>query len=566
MPRITFFSLYLFFWLANMNAQGKPDFRSPLGIPLRLSATFGELRTNSLHSGIDIRTNETTGWPVYAVADGSITRIKVEPGGFGKAIYISHPNGYMTVYAHLDHFPQRIREYVEQQQYALEQFQVDLFPKAADLPVKKGDTIAFSGNSGGSSGPHLHFEVRDDATQNILNPLLFGFPVTDPTPPSLQILMLYPLDSRSKVQEKAQAVSVSPTRISGIYRLPGLQVPKVQGRVAFGVQSYDSSEGSTNFCGPYSLQLMVDGKEYYFREMDRFAFGNTRYSNSMTDYESLIQLGRRIHRLYLEPGNKTETILRQQNRGILSFAEAGRHNIQIIAKDIRGNASELRFDIDYTPSEPPVNNPAQTDWSKETQIIKPGFKAVIPAGALYTSTTLTYTASPGPKGTYSSLHTLHNELTPLQKSISLSVAPEGLPESLRSKALLVRINKQGQRTSAGGSWNNGFVEASTLSFGGYAIAVDTTPPSITPLNLPISGAALKSNYLKLKITDDLSGIKSFRALIDGKWALFDWDAKNNLFVHELDAKRTSQKKDHQLAVTVTDQKDNTSSFSTGFIW
>ena len=557
--------LTFFFGIYGLLAQKKPDFGSPLGIELRLSGAFGDLRTNHLHSGLDFRTNETTGWPVMAAEDGVVSRIKVEPGGFGKAIYISHPNGYMTVYAHLDRFSAPVTEYVEQQQYTLEKFAVDLFPKATELRVKKGDTIAFSGNSGGSSGPHLHFEVRDDATQHILNPLLFGFPVKDTKAPLINLVALYPLDSGSFVGGKPQPMVITTQKTSGRYNLPKRQIPKVQGRIAIGLQTYDPSEGSTDYCGPYSLQLLIDGKEYYFREMNRFSFDNTRYANSLIDYETFLRQVRRIHRLYVEPGNQSETVLRQYNRGILTFSDSGLHTVRIVAKDIKGNTSELSFLLDYSPGPPAPDSARWEGWNDEKHISGLGFEATIPQGALYAPVQLSYIMSPSPENTYSALHSLPHEFIPLQKRISVSVREEGLPENLRTKALLVLVGPKGQWTPLGGSWENGVVTATTFSFGNFAVTIDTSPPVITPISLP-SPWSSHPHIVQIKATDNLSGIKSFQALIDGKWALFDWDEKNDLFVHELSARHTFPGKVHSLEISVTDDKNNICTFSTWFLW
>jgi hypothetical protein len=557
--------LFLLLQTEGLKAQDQPGFIPPLELSPALSGTFGEPRTNHLHSGLDFRTMEKTGWPVRAVADGYVARIKVEPGGFGKALYISHPNGLMTVSAHLERFHPTISAYVEAIQYAQEQFQVDIFPKAGELPVRAGDTIAWSGNSGSSSGPHLHFEVRDDATQHILNPLLHGFRVGDSEPPLIRLLALYPLDSFSTVDGKAQAATFS-TRLTGqAYQLSGKAIPEISGQIGLGIQTYDPSDGSTAYCGPYSLKLLVDGREIYAREMSRFSFDNTRYVNSMIDYPTFRSQNRLIHLLYVQPGNKSETILKQQDRGVLTFVQPGLHLIRIMVGDASGNISELSLTLRYRPSESSQKSNLPEDWDAEKNISGSGFEATIPAGALYTPLTPEYSTQPGLGNTCSALHTLGPEFTPLHKRIQLSIRDDSLPEHLRTKALLVMVNKS-SLSALGGAWEGGMVTGSTFSFGTYAIATDTVPPSITPLFMPSAETSPEDGVIRITVTDDLSGIASFVALIDGQWALFDYDAKNNLFVHTLRPERTQPGQNHQIDLSVRDAKDNLSTFTTSFYW
>jgi hypothetical protein len=270
----------------------KDYFRSPLDIPLFLAGNFGELRPNHFHAGIDIKTESVEGKNIYAAAEGYVSRIKIATNGYGKVIYITHPNGYVTTYAHLQRFSDKIEEYVKKQQYHKEKFEIELFPGKKQLPVEKGEVIALSGNTGGSGGPHLHFEIRDEKTEIAINPLLFGFDIKDDIKPVIKNIAIYPLNDSSYVNGVNKEKYIDLAGSEGKYRITGGPYT-VSGEIGFSVEANDYLNGSSNKCGLFSVELLLDSNRIYYHEIEQIAFSESRYINSHVDYKKARETGLR---------------------------------------------------------------------------------------------------------------------------------------------------------------------------------------------------------------------------------------------------------------------------------
>jgi len=579
--RFWFSVIQLFSYSVICNGQ-KTDtiFRRPLDIPVLLSATFAELRDNHLHSGIDYRTQGVTGHKVYACEQGYVSRISVSPVGYGNALYITHPNGYTTVYGHLDAFNENITAYVKRQQYRQERFAVNLFPDSSLLPVKRGDVIAFSGNSGGSGGPHLHFEVRDTKTEETINPLLFGFGVKDNIPPVMRQLAVYPIGEGSTVNGSANKLILDLEKSGNTYRIAGGTKLMISGKVAFGIDTYDLISGSANRCGPYNIRLWVDSAMIFSQTMDRFSFDESRYVNSLIDYEYYLNHRVRFNRLFIEPNNQLSVYDRHFNRGVVSFSDSANYRALAVVRDIHGNSSRLEFTFGYAPDKT-VRKPvmphilealalpgivSEPVYKKELKHAQQGLYVVIPADALYDEINFRCTASAIPKGLYSRAYKIHHPATPLHKAMTVEIAADSLPQRLREKALMVQIGTDGRRSNVGGAYRDGVVSARSTVFGEFAIGVDTVPPRITPVNIR-NGANMSSvKNMRFTIKDDFSGISSYNGWIDGQWALFEYDAKNNLLYYNFDADRLSKNTEHTLELKITDGKGNTAEYKARFIW
>jgi len=275
-------------------------FKNPLDIELKLSGTFGELRSNHFHSGLDIKTNQRTGLKVYATAAGYVSRIKIERYGYGKAIYITHPNGYTSVYAHLSKLSPRIEKYLKKKQYAKESFEIQLFPGDLDLRVDQGEVVAYSGNSGGSGGPHLHFEIRDSASKPI-NPMMMGIEIPDSKKPLVKQVMAYPLDESSTINGKNK-----PTQLRLIpLKNGGYKTEKLNayGLIGIGVNTSDKQNGSNNQNGVYQITTSFNGSPNFEVCFDTYAFNETRYLNQMIDYGFFKENKSRISKLFIPPGS-----------------------------------------------------------------------------------------------------------------------------------------------------------------------------------------------------------------------------------------------------------------------
>jgi len=524
--------------------KSPPDgFRSPVDFPILLSGSFSEIRSNHFHSGIDIRTGGQTGKPIYASADGYVSRIYISPYGFGKALYINHPGGFTTVYVHLDRFAGKAASYTREQQYEKESFAVDLSLPAGQIQVKRGEVIGYSGNSGSSGGPHLHFEIRDLATQDALDPVLNGIPLTDNLPPQIRSVWIFPADSMSLINSKRKPAELKVTGANGVYRTVASESVSVFGNIYFGIETIDYQNGSSISCGVKSIKLSVDDEVVFGQRIDRFSFSDTRYVNAILDYSRLKQSHRRIIRSYIAPGNSLDVFQPSLNRGIQTFTKTGTHSIRYEVTDSKGNKATVSFILECNQPHSSSENalPAVSGnisqvmaWDQPNVFTEENIRLEIPAKALYEDLGFQYEVLPPVSGSVARVHRIHNEETPVHLAIKLFLKPETLPDALKGKALLARVGKTGKLTSAGGTFEDGFVTGTIKEFGDYTIAVDTIPPRIRPLNIQNNKNISKQWTISLAISDEFSGISTYRGTLNGHWILMDFDAKNNKLVYSFD--------------------------------
>ncbi len=341
-----FFALFITVLLSfNLQAQDYPKkyFRSPIENRIFLSGTFGELRGGHFHAGLDIKTSGVEGAKVMAAADGWISRIKISPFGYGNCVYISHPNGYTTVYAHLQKILDKPGAYVKKQQYKQERFAVDLQIAANQFPVKKGQVIALSGNSGSSGGPHVHFEIRDSRTQEPLNPLLFGIPVKDYYTPQIRSIRVYPVGQGATVNQHAKPLNLATKGWGKTHRLKKADTLDIVGDFYLGINTIDKQNDTHNKNGVYSIELRVDSTTVYRHRLERVNFSTSRYINTLIDYPYYKQHKRRYQRTYQGTNNKLRIADLAQNNGIISLQDNKVHLVEYIVKDVPGNTSVLTF-------------------------------------------------------------------------------------------------------------------------------------------------------------------------------------------------------------------------------
>jgi murein DD-endopeptidase MepM/ murein hydrolase activator NlpD len=537
-------------------------FRSPLDIPLYLSGTFGELRSNHFHSGMDIRTQEKPGFKLYAIADGYVSRIKVAPGGYGRALYITHPNGFVSVYGHLQKYNKIINEYVTKEQYRRESYSVDLYFKKGQFPVKKGEVIARTGDSGRSGGPHLHFEIRDEATQKPINPLLFGFKVEDKNRPLINVLKVYPADNNSLVNGKSTQVEIYTDWTGTKYGLKGNDTIEISGKAYFGINTYDPFNAGNNKNGVYSIKLSVDSTMVYAHKLETFSFDETRYINSFMDYKEFKQKRRTIQKSYIQPNNRLSIYKDVINRGIISFNDNSLHKVVYSVSDIPCNTSYLEF---WVRSVIDTLNSSSIDTSGTlftytgTNIFKKdGVKLTVPGKALYDTLNFKYSTSPAPPSGFSRVYHLHYNWVPLQTWCELAISAKEIPENLTNKVLIANLQDDGEISPAGGKYKNGNITTRIRNFGNYFITIDTIPPEIKAVNIRNGKDITNQNTIKVRITDDLSGIKSYRPTLNGKWVLMEYDVKNNMLIYRYDDRL--KKGENIFEVKVTDEKGNISTY------
>jgi murein DD-endopeptidase MepM/ murein hydrolase activator NlpD len=538
------------------------DFQQPLAIvPPALAGSFGELRANHFHSGIDFRTNQRIGYPIYAVADGYVARLRVQNSGFGLAVYLNHPNGYTSVYGHLSRFNPKIGQEVKNIQYRNKSYEIDEFPSADFLPVRKGDIIAYSGNTGSSGGPHLHFELRDTKTEATINPQLLGIQIPDNIPPVITAMYVYRLNeqpfSEFTPKQYFQVVGAN-----GKYNLNKVKTINLSGEVGFGITATDKHTGMSGINGVYSIELEVDGKVIYTSALERFSFANSRAINSHLDYPAFLNYKRSIQKSFVDPGNPLQIYSNLINSGRITFNDGKLHQLTYTLTDSKGNKSTLLFNV-QADSKAVINTPNQGvgirfPFNTVNELVNEDVKIVLPKGTLYNDLNFVYKKLPKPQNAFSALHQIQNSLTPLHTGFELSIKADSTLAKYQNKALIVNTN----RVSQGGTFENGYVKTNPKTFGSFYIAIDTIAPTITPINIAQGKNMNSISQMSFKIRDNLSGIKSFNGYIDDKWVLMEFDAKTATLLHAFDESTKSGK--HNFTLIVTDLKDNVRRYAIEF--
>ena len=546
--------------LANGQYAGpEPNFRPPLDIPLVLSGTFGELRSNHFHSGIDIKTQQRQGLPVYAVEEGTVSRIKISLWGYGKALYIAHPNGYTSVYAHLQKFGPKIEAYVKKLQYEKQQYEVEVFPDYGELTVSKGDTVAYSGNTGGSSGPHLHFEIRNSLNEKPTNPLLYGFSVRDATNPNITGLFAYPLSDSAQVNQSQKRTEIQFSRqADGTYLAEPVSA---SGLIGFGIETYDRQDMAANKNGVFRVEQLVNGKTYTDMDFKAFSFGETRYINTLIDYGHYARYRNRIQKLFRTRGNHLSLYNTLYNDGKIRVDPGEGYQVELRVSDLAGNETLLRIPVTgeklpvlqaaealKTPYYVHADKPASFDLGRA--------QVYFPAGSFYGDTYLDLSSD-------SLMVKLHEPSIPMHRNFTLSFDVSHLKPSERGQYFIARLDEddrpQFQRTYRRGQ----AFTARSRNLGRYTLARDTVPPSVRPRNFKDKQWLTNYRYLSLRISDDLSGIASYSAKLNGKWILMEYEPKNKTLTYNFDDRILGERQ-CTLEVEVTDNVGNTTTFQTQF--
>lgn len=566
-----FLLITLFFNTSDEIHKERSLFVPPLKIPIALSANFGELRSDHFHSGLDMKTQGVTGKEVVASARGFVYRISVSPGGFGKTIYMRHPSGYSTVYAHLDRFIPDIEEYVIAKQYEKKSFVVNLFPPKEMFRFDQGDLIAFSGNSGSSTGPHLHYEIRKSDGETPVNPLLFDFGIEDTFRPVIEKLVIYPVNENTLINNQNKPLHISTTGGHGSFHLPYGKPVTISGAAGFGIKAYDLFNNSLNRCAVYSITLSIDSITLFSYKIDGFSYNETRYINSHIDYETLLKEKIYIERLYLQPNNKFSAYQNVVGKGVFDFNDDKKHLIDIIVTDIHGNKSSLSFSVSSVKRSgtgPGYRNDNLVimPYARNNRFANDRVAVNITSGTLYDTLRFEYRKSAGRNGMYSEIHHIHNRYTPVHKPYSLSIRPDSILAGREGSMFIVQTGLNGQDMPLRSSFGNGFLSANPVTFGSFYIGIDTIPPVISPNGFVPGSDLTGRKELRLRITDNFSGIRSYEPSVDGRWALFEYDQKNNMLIYRFDQKRINKGTKHILVLRVSDNADNVSTFSSSFTW
>lgn len=538
----------------------KDYFMAPVDAnPLRLTGTFGELRADHFHSGIDIDSKTGgVGQPVFAAADGFVDRIRVQASGYGNVLYIKHPNGYTTVYAHLDRFSSDIQKYVREMQYKRERFEIDLNPTDSQFRVKKGQEIGKLGNSGGSTGPHLHFEIRQSGTDKALNPLLFGLPVVDKTPPEIRDMKVYFLNEKREVMAGKPFPIVR--RKDGTVGIAGDTVSFGAWRVGFGVKAFDKQTGHRNDNGIYAITLHADDQLLYQWRMDELDFDESRFLNAHIDFAARKRFGAWFHRCFILPGDRLSNYTRTDALGAVPLSKDRPVKVNLKVMDAAGNTSSIVFWVKRSENmETIAGIPYQYElpWAADSRIDLEDFSMVMPKGALYEDLPFQYKTTVDESfGVYSSMHHLHDEKTPVQKYFEVAIRPRNLPAELRAKAVIANCN-EGRPDNCGGAWRGDFLVTKVRQFGDYCVMTDDTPPTITPV--VFADDMRKKSTMAFRIRDNFAiggsaDHLNFRGTVDGNWVLFEYDRKRDRLTHTFDGRIGAG--EHMLRLSVHDDRGN----------
>lgn len=533
-------------------------FRSPLNIQLVLSGTFAELRTNHFHSGLDIKTNGKQGLKVYAAAQGYVSRIKISRYGYGKALYITHPNGYTTVYAHLQKFSPEIEAYIKKQQYQRERFEIELFPKLNALKIESDALVAFSGNTGGSSGPHLHFEIRDKQ-ERPMNPMLFGLDIKDTTAPELYELYAYPISENSHIDgvQKKKKIKLR-KQPNGSFVAEAI---KSYGEIGFGIVANDRQDYAPNKNGVSKIETYFNGQKSINIDFKRFSFSETKHINRFIDYAHYRAKKRKIQKLFIEKNNPLSLFTFEEYKGKLNIKDSTNSLYTIKIKDFKNNITSVRVPIvgefqnikkaDSIPLNYTFVNASEQAIFEENSI-----RVEIPAHTLYDDTYLDIEVK-------NDTLKLHRPNIPLKKSMTITFDASHFEPNDLNYLYIASVSAYGKLYYTSTKRKGSSLSARTKYFGTYTLATDKEGPKITPSNFKNGSWMSNYRYLKIKISDAISGIKNFRATVNGKWILMEYDSKTKTLTHDFNDGIINDTKNN-LKLIVTDNVGNSSKFESVF--
>ncbi len=557
-----FLLLFLVLFSVGIKSQDKypqDTFGSPMDIPIILAGTFGELRSNHFHAGIDIKTQQREGLPVYTIGDGTVTRIKISHWGYGKAMYIAHPNGYTSVYAHLKKFSPEIEEYIKSIQYQKQSYQVEVFPDYGELKVKKGELIAYSGNSGSSGGPHLHFEIRSSISEKPTNPLLYGYKVDDATNPIMEKLFVYPLSEDAVVKQNQNRTEVNFTK----QKDGSFLADKIHaiGTIGFGFIGFDRQDLAANKNGVHAVKQTVNGDVYSEYDFETFSFAETKYINTLIDYQYLGKYRKRIQKCFKTPSNRLSIYNTTKNNGKIKIVEGLSYNVELLIQDFEGNSVKVIIPVEGKTEA--VKKKKKINKADTFIIAKKPNNYDLGAAQVYFPSNTFY------EDFYINLKkdddtvTIHNNTVAAHRKFTISFDISKFSKEEQKQLFIARLDAK-KRPSYASTYKRGKTFTTrTRNLGTYTLAKDTIPPKITLKNFKEKQWLNNYKYLSVKIADDLSGINTYSASLNGEWILMEYEPKKKTLTYNFDDK-ILDKKQCELKLIVTDNVGNTSTLTTSF--
>ena len=560
--KYSIFVLIFFFSASSFSQEKYPTnyFRSPLDIPIVLSGTFGELRSNHFHSGVDIKTQGKEGFKVYAAADGYVSRIKISQYGFGKAIYVTHLNGYTTVYAHLSAYTDKIEKFVKSIQYKKERYSTgNIFLKDGRFSIKKGEVIAFSGDTGGSGGPHLHYEIRSTETEKIINPMLFGLLPEDTKPPTIQALMVYPLNTDARINDKNLKFRIPIKNIgNGDYTTERISA---SGSIGFGINVFDRLNKALNKNGIYSLEMLVNGQRFYYHDLETFSFPESKFINLLIDFKYYKKYKSRIQKTHKVAANKLSIYKNLVNNGVIKIKKGLNYTVKIIAKDFKGNRSSIKIPVIGKES---TTTLSQQKDSTDYKIIATKFNKfnidnvtiAFPKNTFYENVFLDFRVEKG-------IAKIHSPTIPLDKKFTLTFNVSKYSDAEKQQLYIANIEYPKYPRYQFTRKKDSTFFTTTKTLGNYVLKSDKNKPKVKLLYFKNEDWISNLQTLKVKISDIGSGIKNYRATIDDKWILMEYNHKKGILTYKFSDKKLFGSK-HIFKIVVSDNVGNTNTLSATF--
>ncbi len=564
MKRILIFLLFLVAkYTVAQNPYPQDYFRNPLDIPIVLAGTFAELRSNHFHAGMDIKTQRKEGLNVIAAAEGYVSRIKISHWGYGKALYITHPNGYTSVYAHLQKFSPKIEAYIKHKQYENETFEIEVFPKIGILDIANNEHIGFSGNTGGSTAPHLHFELRDK-NERPINPMLFGLHVKDTKKPTVSGIYAYAIDDKAHINytNRIKKIRLIPLQ-NGNYKAENMTA---HGKIGFGIVTTDRLDGALNKNGVSNIKTSSNGNEIFEIDFKRFSFNETKHINRLIDYKYYKEQKIRIQKLFVQANNPLSLYKNTINNGYLQIEDSTNTIYNITIADYNGNKTTVSLDITGKKMDSISNN--SISEIKETgnyflyanqaeTLHKDNVSVFLPKHTFYDDLLINFNVN-------SDTLTLHTPSVPTQKYFSITYNTERYNKLDKDKLFIARLNTfNTTKTYVNTKQNENTLIARTNILGTYTIATDTVSPVINPINFKHKKWISKETNLRVKIKDKHSGIRNYRATINGKWVLMEYEPKKDLLVYNFSDNIITDV-EHNFKLIVIDNVGNSSTFEASF--
>ena len=522
-------------------------FIHPVKHQIRLSGNFGELRSNHFHSGIDIKSRRgVSGDSIISIQQGHISRIKIQLAGYGKAVYVDHPNGYTSVYAHLNEFSPKIEDFIRNKQKELESYALDLYLDGNQFALNQGELVGIMGNTGMSTGPHLHFEIRDTKSEETINPLLFGFNISDKIPPKIDSISLYGLD-KNKIP--INVTTVNSSEENNKFYIDAW-------RFGIGIQAYDYISGRRNKNGIYKVEIIIDDSTHFENIFDRFSFDQTRYLNACIDYKAKEDFIKKTLLCYRQPGNDLDMYNESQTDGVIKLFKDRSRNVEIKISDVSGNTTSHFLQIYRKEKISPPELKKHDHYLKydSTHVLEaPKTRITFPANTFYKDEMINFSSDI--RRNSGSLDIGHHTI-PSHKYYSIEIDVSSFVIN-RDKLCLVYLDG-GKLQNVGGKLNKDTLVVKTNRLGRFILVYDTAPPKLKMLtsihNLKPSGK------VKVRMTDNYKTLgeakdPSWKVTLNNNWLYSEFDIKTKIIQFEIP--ENLDKGEYDLKIQATDDRLNT---------